>query len=60
MNHPWTWRVLADAQITRIREAALAHIERHGFVVQHAALKQGDVSGRLRGAVAHSGFRRLL
>lgn len=38
MNHSWMWRVLSDEQITRIREAALTHIERHGFVVQHEAL----------------------
>jgi trimethylamine---corrinoid protein Co-methyltransferase len=47
MNHPWIWRVLSDAQIARIREAALAHIERHGFVVQHAALL---ARARARGA----------
>lgn len=47
MNHPWIWRVLSDAQITRIREAALVHIERHGFVVQHEALL---VRARARGA----------
>ncbi len=38
MNQPWTWRVLSDSQIAQIREAALAHIERHRFDVQHGAL----------------------
>jgi len=57
VNQPWIWRMLSDAQITRIRAAALAHIERHGFVVQHAALlakarargaRVDDASGRVR------------
>ena len=47
MNHPWTWRVLSDSQIAQIREAALTHIERHGFGVQHAALL---ARARARGA----------
>lgn len=38
MNQPWTWRVLSEAQIAQIRDAALTHIERHGFDVQHEAL----------------------
>ena len=47
MNYPWIHRILSDSQIEQIREAALNHIERHGFVVQHAAL-QGRA--RARGA----------
>lgn len=38
MNPLWNWPVLSEAQIEQIREAARTHIERHGFVVQHAAL----------------------
>jgi len=38
MNAPWTWGTLAPRQIGQIRDAALAHIEQHGFGVQHQAL----------------------
>ena len=46
MNRAWTWRVLSDAQIERIREAALSHIEHNGFVVQHEdLLRQAQARG---------------
>ena len=57
MNVPWTWRVLSEAQIKQIRIAALTHIERHGFGVQHEGLlararKRGaevdEAQGRVR------------
>ena len=38
MNHPWKWLVLSDSQVAQIRDAALTHIERHGFGVQHEPL----------------------
>ena len=38
MNRLFTWRVLSDSQIAQVRAAAFAHIERHGFDVQHEAL----------------------
>ena len=38
MNQLWNWRVLSDAQIEHIRAAAVLHIERHGFGVQHEGL----------------------
>ena len=34
----YRWPILSEAQIERIRDAALAHIERHGFVVEDAEL----------------------
>lgn len=57
MAQPWTWRVLSDTQIAEIRETALGHIERHGFLVQHEALlarvrargaQVDDAQGRVR------------
>ena len=65
-----TQRVLSETQIEQLREAALNHIERHGFVVQQEALlakacARGarvdgeNVTRHVRGPVAHSGFRRL-
>lgn len=57
MNPPWTQRVLSDAQVAQIREAALRHIERHGFVVQDDGLlakakargaRVDEVPGRVR------------
>ncbi len=47
MNHNRIYCVLTDAQIAQIREAALTHIERHGFVVQHEDLL---ARARARGA----------
>lgn len=47
MSKKNTWRVLSEAQIGKIREAALNHIERHGFVVQHEELL---AKARARGA----------
>ena len=44
-NDPWTWRVLSEAQIKQIRIAALTHIERHGFSVQHEGLLARAASG---------------
>ena len=47
MDVPWTWSVLSDSQIEQIREAAVVHIERYGFVVQHDTLL---AKARARGA----------
>ncbi len=47
MNYPWSWPTLSEGQIEQIRDAALAYIERHGFVVQDATLV---ASARARGA----------
>ena len=47
MDHFWKWRVLSDAQVAEIRDAALMHIERHGFCVQHEGLLE---RARARGA----------
>jgi hypothetical protein len=38
MSAQWSWPVLSEEQIARIREAAVTHIERHGFVVQDGEL----------------------
>ena len=38
MNQLWTWRILSESQIEQIRAAAVLHIERHGFGVQHEGL----------------------
>jgi trimethylamine---corrinoid protein Co-methyltransferase len=51
-----TQRVLSEAQIAQIREAALDHIERHGFVVQHEALL---AKARARGARVDSASGRV-
>lgn len=56
MNHAWTHRVLSDAQIAQIREAAADHIERHGFVVQHEALL---AAARARGAAVDAAGGRV-
>lgn len=47
MNHTCIGQVLSASQIAQIREAALTHIERHGFNVQHRALL---ARARARGA----------
>jgi len=47
-----TRQVLSETQVEQIREAALQHIERNGFVVQHEALlaKASARGGRVDGA----------
>jgi trimethylamine:corrinoid methyltransferase-like protein len=47
MNRFWSWHVLSDSQFVQVREAALAHIERHGLAVQHKVLL---ARARARGA----------
>jgi len=53
---PWIHRVLSESQIAHIRDAALTHIERHGFDVQHEGLL---AKARARGAQADAAQGRV-
>ena len=56
MNQFLTQRVLSDAQVEQIREAAWSHIERHGVVVQDEDLL---ATAKARGASADEASGRL-
>lgn len=56
INQLWNWPVLTEAQVEQIREAARTHIERHGFVVQHAELL---ARARARGATVDEASGRV-